>query len=49
MKEVQQPCLVMKPKRPAPVAKPLSYDAVQLAGMLEATGPGAVLIALKPL
>lgn len=43
--EVQRPCAVTQPKRPAPLATPLPTDAVQLAAMLgaklyEYAGPG---------
>ena len=43
--EVQKPCPVTKPARPAPLAKPLPTDAVQLAALLagkllEVMGPG---------
>jgi hypothetical protein len=36
VKEVQRPCPVTVPKRPAPLAKPLPPDAVQLAALLGA-------------
>ena len=45
VKEVQRPCPVTKPERPAPLAQPLPGDAVQLAALLGAklaewAGPG---------
>lgn len=45
VKEVQRPCPVTKPSRPAPLAKPYPSDAVQLAAaltakLLEYAGPG---------
>ena len=43
--EVQRPCTVTKPARPAPLARPLPTDAVALAAVLaeklaEWSGPG---------
>lgn len=45
VKEVQRPCAVTIPQRPAPLAKPLPTDAVKLAALLGAklvewAGPG---------
>lgn len=45
IKEVQRPCPVTKPVKPAPIAKPYPSDAVQLAALLalklaEYAGPG---------
>jgi hypothetical protein len=34
VKEVQRPCPVTKPDRPAPLARPLPTDPVQLAALL---------------
>jgi len=44
--EVQRPCAVTAPKRPAPLAKPLPTDGIALAADLglklgEYSGPGA--------
>lgn len=45
VKEVQKPCPVQKPDRPAPLARPLPVDSTQLAALLslkllEYAGPG---------